>query len=198
MAREQITWHTEPNDSSVPPPPPAIFNSLHSQLILSFTLFFCGGSFTFFFGFLGPRTRTQLSWVDVKCEEDFLAIFTATAQMNDHYADLKWKQRLKWICNEPNEGTERRERGGARGGQRQVRKSTTNSVRCSELYPVPATLPTVTARRRTCFNWIRRKLHLNAAACRQLQHVRGKGTGSCVVWKREKGKRAYTAKAGQH
>lgn len=199
MAREQITWHTEPNDSSVLPPPPGIFNSLHSQLILSFTLFFCGGSFTFFFGFLGPRTRTQLSWVDVKCEEDFLAIFTATAQMNDHYADLKWKQRLKWICNEPNEGTEQRERERERVGDRDKsesrRPTQCAAVSCNS---VAATLPTVTARRRTCFNWIRRKLHLNAAACRQLQHVRGKGTGSCVVWKREKGKRAYTDKAGQH
>lgn len=114
MAREQITWHTEPNDSSVLPLP----SSSHSIASLSYLLLiFCGGSFTFFFGFLGPRTRTQLSWVDVKCEEDFLAIFTATAQMNDHYADLKWKQRLKWICNEPNEGTEQREkeRGSERG-----------------------------------------------------------------------------------
>lgn len=174
-------------------PPPAIF-SLHSQLILSFT-FFCGGSFTFFFGFLGPRTRTQLSWVDAKCEEDFLAIFTATAQMNDHYADLKWKQRLKWICNELSDGREQRERESerdrewAREGDRDKSESR-RPTQCAAVSCnlVPATLLTVTARRRTCFNWIRRKLHLNAAACRQLQHVRGEGTGSCGQWKKEKRK----------
>lgn len=61
------------------------------------------------------------------------------AQMNGHYVYPKWKRRLKWIFNED-----------------QTRR--TCSVRCSEL----------SCRQRTCFNRIRRKLHLNAAACRQL------------------------------
>lgn len=190
MPREQITWHTEPNDSSVFPPPPAIFNSLHSQLILSFTLFFL---WWFFYVFL------WLSWsshtyaiVLSRCEmwRRFSCNFRISSESS------VWSE---FVTSQTRVQNRERERQGEREGDRDKsesrRPTQCAAVSCNS---VPATLPTVTARRRTCFNWIRRKLHLNAAACRQLQHVRGKGTGSCVVWKREKGKRAYTAKAGQH
>lgn len=118
------------------PPPPSSFSLYPAYLIFFFSVV------VLFFGFLGPRTRTQLSWVDAKCEEDFLAIFTATAQMNDHYADLKWKLSLKWICNE----LSRNGRNGTEGcGKKSESRRPTQCIAVSCDYAPKPLRPTVIA-----------------------------------------------------
>lgn len=196
MAREQITWHTEPNDSSVLP----LLSSTHSIASLSYLLLY------FFVVVLLRFSLAFLVLAHVRnCPESMWNVKKIFLQFS--------RRRRKWttimrISSESSVWSEfvtsqtrvqsrerERERVGDRDNSESRRPTQCAAVSCNS---VAATLPTVTAHRRTCFNWIRRKLHLNAVACRRLQHVRGKRTGSCVVWKREKGKRAYTDKAGQH
>lgn len=96
MAREQITWHT--------------------AQVETFPFYF-----QHFLFFLWPSSSAWSHVRNCPGKEDFLTISThrawATAQMNGHYVDLKWKLGLKWICNELNPS----------------KPSTANSVRCREL-----------------------------------------------------------------
>lgn len=139
---------------------------------LRHSLFFCLSSlarslliFLFFRWIFPPfelrrpgRTRTQLSWALVfdskgkfSCNFSWVAVLSGSrveprrAQMNGHYVYPKWKRGLKWIFNEL----------GQR--RRRAREASSALQWVSEL----------SCRQRTCFNRIRRKLHLNAAACRK-------------------------------
>lgn len=131
MAREQITWHTEPNDSVPPPlrPHPSqllLITSLSYLLYIYFLWWF------FFFFFLLVLAHVRNCPESMRNAKKIFLQFSRRRRKWTTIMRISSESRVwsEFVTSREHDG----QGAGLGGVQKEVRKSTTNSVRCSELW----------------------------------------------------------------